>query len=166
MRWAVAEGYVDPKRVCAYGASFGVYSAMMTAAKAPDLIKCVIGYAGLYDLPMMYSKGDIRTSKFGRNYLTREIGRDAPDLVANSPTALAAKIKAPVFLIHGEQDERTPIAQAKAMRAALEKAGNTPEWWSVAKEAHGFYNEDNNVERFKRVQAFLDRNIGSKSRPD
>ena len=33
LRWTIAQGYADGRRVCAYGASFGAYSAMMLAAR-------------------------------------------------------------------------------------------------------------------------------------
>ena len=159
VRWAIDRGHADPQRICAYGASFGAYSAMMVAAKAPDLVSCAIGLAGVYDLKMMYSKGDVRTTNYGRNYLSRVIGRDDAALSANSPTALASRITVPVLLVHGEIDERTPLAQAKAMRAALEKAGNPPEWLAVPREGHGFYNEENNIAFYRRLEAFLARHI-------
>jgi len=162
VRWTIAQGYADPQRICAFGASFGAYSAMMVAARDSSLFQCVAGLAGLYDLPMMYAKGDIRTSRSGQNYLARAVGTDPADLKSNSPTTLAAQIKVPVFLAHGEADERTPFAQAKAMKAALEAAGNAPEWMAVAKEGHGFYDDDNNIAFFQRLEAFLDRHIGSR----
>src|SRR5690606_2672910 len=34
-----------------YGTGYGAYSAMMAAAREPDLFQCVIGVAGVYDLP-------------------------------------------------------------------------------------------------------------------
>jgi dipeptidyl aminopeptidase/acylaminoacyl peptidase len=161
VRWAIEQGYTDASRICAYGASFGAYSAMMVSVRAPDLFRCAVGYAGLYDLPMMYAKGDVQESRYGRNYLNRVIGRDKADLAANSPTTLAEKIKVPVLLIHGEADERTPFAQAKAMRAALQKAGNAPEWMAVPKEGHGFYNEANQIAMLRKLEAFLDQHLGT-----
>src|SRR3546814_765037 len=74
---------------------------------------------------------------------------------------LAARIKAPVFLAHGEIDERTPYKQAVEMKKALEAAGRTPEWMSVPGEAHGFYKDENNAAFYKRLEAFLARNIGA-----
>jgi dipeptidyl aminopeptidase/acylaminoacyl peptidase len=160
VRWAVDRGYADPQRICAYGASFGAYSAMMAAARAPELIRCAAGLAGLYDLGMMYSKGDIRSTTYGRNYLSRVVGRDEAALAAQSPTALASRIRAPVLLVHGEIDERTPLAQARAMKDALDKAGNPPEWMVVPKEGHGFYNDSNNIAFYRRLESFLARHIG------
>lgn len=159
VRWAVQQHLADPQRVCAYGASFGAYSALMVAAREPGMFRCAAGMAGIYDLRMMYSKGDIRQSEFGRNYLQRAIGNDPAELAANSPVTLAAKIRVPVLLVHGEKDERAPLAQATAMRAALVQAGNAPDWMSVPKEGHGFYKEENNVAFYRRLEAFLARNL-------
>ncbi|HZY33538.1 MAG TPA: S9 family peptidase [Rhodanobacter sp.] len=160
VKWAIAENYADPKRVCVYGGSFGGYSAMMTTIRAPGMFKCAVGYAGIYDLKMMYKKGDIRENKSGRSYLNTVIGKNDADLDANSPTRLANKIDVPVLLIHGEDDKRAPFAQAKAMRAALDAAHKPYEWLSKPGEGHGFYDEKNNIEFYTRLQAFLEKNIG------
>ena len=157
---AVALGLADSKRVCSYGASFGAYSAMMLAARQPTRFRCAVGLAGVYDLKMMYSKGDIADYAYGRSYLRRAIGNSDAELAANSPAALAASIQAPVFLAHGERDERTPIAQANAMRAALTAAGRPPQWMAVAGEGHGFYNDDNQAAFYRALEGFLGKNIG------
>lgn len=130
VKWAIGQHYADAKRICVYGGSFGGYSAMMTTIRAPGLFKCAIGYAGIYDLAMMYKKGDIRESKSGRSYLHMVIGKNDADLDTNSPDKLADKIDVPVLLIHGENDQRAPFAQAKAMRAALDAAHKPYEWMS------------------------------------
>ncbi|MFT4196324.1 MAG: prolyl oligopeptidase family serine peptidase [Pseudoxanthomonas sp.] len=164
VRWAGAQGLADPGRVCVYGASFGGYSAMMAPARAPGMFKCAIGLAGVYDLPMMYAKGDIRSTESGRRYLARVIGRDDAELKANSPVAHAADIHVPVFLAHGKDDERAPFAQAKAMRAALTAAGNPPQWMEVADEGHGFYGEQNQVAFYQALEKFLADNLGPPDR--
>lgn len=160
MRWAVTKGYADPKRICVYGASFGGYAAMTLAAKAPDLVKCAAGMAGLYDLRAMAEKSDTSRSFLGRAYLDRVLGHDDHELLASSPLALASGIKVPVFLAHGKEDERTPFAQALSMKKALEKAGNSPQFMAVDGEGHGFYVQKNQIEFFNRLEAFLAANIG------
>lgn len=160
MRWAVAQGFADPKRICVYGASFGGYSALMMAARAPELVKCAVGLSGLYDLRSMAHKSDTSRSFLGRAYITRVVGRDDDELLANSPLALAGSIKAPVFLAHGQKDERTPIGQAEAMKKALENAGRPPVWMSVPKEGHGFYLEKNAVAFYEQLESFLATHIG------
>lgn len=165
VKWAEQQRYADPGRVCVYGGSFGGYSALMSAIRAPKLFKCAIGYAGIYDLSMMYKKGDIRTHAFGRNYLTNVIGKDDSALAANSPDRLAAQLDVPVLLIHGEADQRAPFAQAKAMRAALDAAHKPYEWMAKPGEGHGFYTEADNVDRLNLMQDFLAKYIGKGATP-
>ncbi|WP_430388188.1 alpha/beta hydrolase family protein [Dyella sp. 20L07] len=160
VKWAINEHYADPQRICVYGASFGGYSAMMTSIRAPGLFKCAVGYAGVYDLAMMYKKGDTHEEKSGRSYLRTVIGKDDADLAANSPDKLADKITVPVLLVHGEDDQRAPFAQAKAMRTALDAAHKPYEWLSKPGEGHGFYSEKNVVEFYNTLAGFLDRHIG------
>src|SRR3546814_5461106 len=71
-----------------------------------------------------------------------------------------------LFLAHGEIDERTPYKQAVEMKKALEAAGRMPEWMSVPGEAHGFYKDENNAAFYKRLEAFLARNIGAGERSE
>ncbi|EQD57436.1 Peptidase S9, prolyl oligopeptidase active site region domain protein, partial [mine drainage metagenome] len=47
VKWAIAKGYVDPNRICVFGASFGGYSSLMQPIVAPKLYKCAIDYAGV-----------------------------------------------------------------------------------------------------------------------
>ena len=160
VKWAIDQHYADPKRVAVFGASFGGYSALMEPIRAPGLFRCAIGYSGIYDLPMMRTKGDIQSSQFGRSYLDHAVGSDEATLEANSPDRLVDKIHVPVFLIHGEKDQRAPFAQAQAMRAALEKAHKPVQWMAKPGEYHGFYDVDNNVQMYQAVLQFLGKYIG------
>jgi dienelactone hydrolase len=160
VRWMVAQGAVDEKRICSFGASFGAYAAMMTAIRAPELVKCAVGYAGVYDLPMIYDLPDAKLGGKAYRYYQRALGQDMAELSAYSPTRLAAKLAAPVLLVHGSADEVTPPAQAQAMREALTKAGRPPEWFYVSGEGHGFYAEKNRQAFYEKLEAFLAKHIG------
>jgi dipeptidyl aminopeptidase/acylaminoacyl peptidase len=159
-RWAVEQGYADPARVCIYGASYGGYAALMGAAREPDLYKCAAGYVGVYELSDMYAKGDIQQSRSGEAFLRQWLGpKDA--LAAVSPTRLAGRIKAPVFLAAGGEDDRAPIQHSRRMEQAL-KAANVPvETLYYPKEGHGFYVEANKREFQSRLLGFLERHIGN-----
>jgi dipeptidyl aminopeptidase/acylaminoacyl peptidase len=87
-------------KICIFGASYGGYAALMASVQAPDLYKCTIGYAGIYDLNMMYTDGDIPQQWSGTGYLERVIGRDEKELNKFSPIHL----KADIMLIQGTQD--------------------------------------------------------------
>ena len=163
-RWAIAHGVADPARICIYGASYGGYAALMGTAKEPGLYRCAAGYVGVYDLPLMFNKGDIRELGSGRTYLREWLG-DPSELGKVSPVNLAAKIKAPVFLAAGGQDERAPIAHSERMEKALRAAGVPVETLFVRTEGHGFYTDRNRKAFYTQLLAFLDRNLGQ-AHPD
>ncbi len=160
-RWAIAKGLADPKRICIFGASFGAYSALMGVVREPDLYRCAIGYAGVYDLPLMYNSGDVPRMQNGRAYLEAALGNDPAQLVARSPVAQAGRVHADVLLIHGRLDRRAPIEHARRMRSALQDAGRQVAWIEEDQEGHGFLNQARRRAMYEQVLAFLARNIGA-----
>lgn len=159
-QWALKNQPIDAKRVCIFGVSFGAYSALMAPTLAPELFQCAIGYAGLYDLNLWLDDSDVQKMNFGETYLKDAIGNNKDLLNKFSPTQQASKLKIPVFLAHGEEDERTPDSQFHAMKRALKNVNNPAETFLVAGEGHGFYQEKNRQEFYERLLAFLDKHIG------
>jgi dipeptidyl aminopeptidase/acylaminoacyl peptidase len=157
--WAVAQGVADAARICIYGGSYGGYAALMGAAREPSLYHCAAGYAGVYDLPLMFEKGDTRMLDSGKAFLHDWLG-DPGRLGKVSPVNLAAAIKVPVFLAAGGQDERAPIEHSKRMEKALRAAGVPVETLYIPTEGHGFYTDEHLTAFYTQLLAFLDRNIG------
>jgi len=160
-RWAIDEGVADPKRICIFGASYGGYASLMGAAREPDLYACAVGYIGVYDLEMMQRRGDIPQRASGRNYLKERVGTEGLEEI--SPVNLADRIKAPVFLAAGGEDQRTPIEQTEAMERALTRAGKSVETLYVREAGHGFGSVKNKLKFNQQLLAFLDRHIGAGS---
>ncbi|HDS1039970.1 TPA: S9 family peptidase [Stenotrophomonas maltophilia] len=158
-RWAIREGIADAQRICIYGASYGAYSAMMGAVREPGLYKCAAGYVGVYDLPLMFKRGDIQDRTSGLNYLRDWLG-DPAGLSAVSPVNLAASIKVPVLLAAGREDQRAPVQHTERMEAALKQAGVPVEAAYYAREGHGLYGEANQRDYYTRLLAFLSRSLG------
>lgn len=159
-RWAIAQGIADPQRVCIYGASYGGYAAIEGAVKEPGLYKCAIGYVGIYDLPLMYRRGDIHESTRGRNYLVRQMGEDMAELAKRSPINQLDALQARVMLVVGGQDERVPPIQGIHLHEALLKRNVAHVWLEKPGEMHGFYDEGNVAELYSRMIEFVDSSIG------
>jgi len=159
VRWAIADGAIDPNRICIFGSSYGAYAALTGAYREPDLFRCAIGMSGVYDLPMMFEKGDIPRTDYGVRYLEEAVGTDQEELKRRSPAYNAERIKASVLLIHGAQDQRAPIQHAVRMKAALEKAGNPPEWLTESGEAHGFQDEKHRALAYEKILDFLAKHL-------
>jgi len=161
VRWAIDSGITEEGRVCIYGASYGGYSALMSAVKEPDLYACTAGYVGVYDLELMTKKGDIQRRDEGLDYVKEAICDTPASCKAGSPITYLDRLKADVMIIHGKDDQRVPFAHAEVLRDELDKRDIDYEWLVKAKEGHGFVNVDNREELYKKLLAFFDRNIGS-----
>lgn len=161
-RWAIQQGIADPKRICLYGASYGGYASLMGVAKEPDLYRCAAGYVGVYDLPTMHADGDIRDRASGRTYLNEWIG-PKEDIASVSPTRLASRIKVPVFLAAGGEDERAPIQHTEMMEKALRNAGVPVEAVYYPTEGHGFYKLENEREFYFKLLSFFQKHLGGRA---
>lgn len=157
-RWAITQQVADPTRICIYGASYGGYAALMGAAKEPDLYACAVGYVGVYDLEKMH-KDDAAHSRSWKSWTNDWIG-DRNTLGEVSPVNLAARIKAPVFLAAGGQDERAPVEHTRKMEKALKEAGVPVESLYFKSEGHGFFTEPHRREYYTRLLAFLSTHLG------
>jgi len=158
-RWAIDNKMAVPDRICIFGASYGGYAALMGAVREPQLYRCAVGYAGVYDLELMLSSGDVPRSRVGRAYLDMALGKDVAELRSRSPAFNAAKIQVPVLLIHGKEDWRADFKQAKNMKAALEANHKQFEWMVLSREGHGVYDEETRREVYERILKFLDQNL-------
>lgn len=158
-KWVISQGGIDQNKVCIMGGSFGGYSAVQSATLAPDLFKCVIGNAGVYDIEMMFEEGDIPRILFGKSYLESQLGTDKELMRKYSPVHNVAKLKAPVLIAHGEKDVRVPIEHAEALRDAMDKHGKKYEWFVKETETHGFFDEQNRTEYYEKVVQFLEKHL-------
>lgn len=161
VRWVVGQGIADEERICTYGASYGGYAALQTVVREPDMYKCTIGYVGVYSLPLMFKDGDIPDHESGRNFLNRVMPATLAEQQAQSPAYNADRINIPVMLVQGEKDQRVPMSQYRALRDALADSGKPAEITIVEeKEGHGFYDFNNQVDLYTRMEAFLDKYLG------
>lgn len=162
LKWAEDQRYVDKNRVCIYGASYGGYTAYFQPVYAPQgTWKCSVAIAGVSDIRVQAHRSDTRRSRGGRNFLREAWGMDDPKYIeANSAIDHVDKFNVPVLIVHGEDDPRVPIQNAREMRDALQKAGKPVEYMTRPKEGHGFYKEQNNLDRYQITEAFLLKYLG------
>jgi dipeptidyl aminopeptidase/acylaminoacyl peptidase len=159
VQWLIQQKKADESKVCIMGTSFGAYSAVQSAAIYPDTYKCAVANAGIYDLELLFEEGDIQEREMGISYLQEVLGTDEELLQSMSPVHYVEKIKAPILLAHGEEDKRAPFEHAEKLSAALDKANKPYEWFAIDKEAHGFFNPENQKAYMRKVVKFLDQHI-------
>lgn len=163
--WAIEQGIADPDRVCLYGASYGGYASLMGVVREPDLYKCTIGYVGVYDLNVMMETGDVSLRHAGVKYLEKALGGTYEKRKAQSPAPNAHKIKAPVFLMHGDLDYRAHFKNYEVMRDALKAQNHRFETLRIPKAGHGARNAKSRLEIHCRMKDFFERHIGDNPDP-
>ena len=163
-QFLIDQKIADPSRICIYGASYGGYAALMGAVREPDLYKCAIGSAGVYDLPLMFVEGNIPNYlKNGLAYLKEAVGDNIDDLKSRSPVYNVDKIKANILLIHGGKDDQVPIEQALRLKEAFDSIDKSYGWLELEYEGHGYNNNENRKKVYQKILNFLDENIGKQS---
>jgi dipeptidyl aminopeptidase/acylaminoacyl peptidase len=115
--------WVDGDRVVVFGGSYGGYSAYWQAVQYPDLYDATVAWIGLTDLEDMFEN---TMPHFRTELMEKYLGTpDAnPDLYEQrSPVTHVENVDAPIFVVHGVNDRRVPVSQARIFREALEEAG-------------------------------------------
>ena len=161
-RWAIAQGLADPKRIAIIGADYGGFAALFALGHNPGLYRCGISFAGVTDWLKIFETRADPEFQITRQYWIDQIGDPTTDesfLRSISPVNFADKITAPVLIIQGKEDHIVPPNQARAMLAALEKAGRNPQALFLADEGHGIRSSAARIEEFKRIEAFLAKNL-------
>jgi dipeptidyl aminopeptidase/acylaminoacyl peptidase len=166
VKWAVAQGLADPKRVCIAGASYGGYAVLMGLIRDPQLYRCGVDWVGVTDLDLLFTSPWSDASELWKKYgATKIIGdpvADAAQFKATSPSRNADKIHAPLLLAYGAKDKRVPIEHGERLHDALAKRPDaTVEWVVYKDEGHGWHFADDNIDFWNRVIRFLDANIGT-----
>ncbi|CAN7588054.1 prolyl oligopeptidase family serine peptidase [Pseudoduganella sp. LjRoot289] len=166
-RWAIAQGYADPQRVCIAGASYGGYATLMGLVNDPGLYKCGVNWVGVTDIELMYKgqwtfQSDLpeEWKRYGLPALVGDLEKDAEQLKATSPLAQAARITQPLLLAYGGADRRVPMYHGTKFRDAVKATNKGVEWVEYEHEGHGWYLPETRIDFWTRVERFLNRHIG------
>jgi len=163
-RWAIAQGYADPKRICIAGASYGGYATLMGLAKNPELFKCGFEWIGVTDLNLLFelswlSDMSEESQKYSMPVLVGDPVKDAKQLKETSPINIADQIKQPLLMAYGGSDRRVPIKHGESFRDAVTKTNKQVEWIQYVDEGHGWHLVKNRVDFWSRVEKFLEKNL-------
>lgn len=156
-RWAVAQGFVDPERICIVGWSFGGYAALMAGVRTAELYRCVGSIAGVADLKALRRQ----EWRFygGGAAADATIGADLDDLTADSPLKSARKMRAPVLLVHGSSDIPVDADQSRRMAGALNE--RLEELVIIEDADHGLSRSAWRKALYEKLDGFLKKHLSA-----
>jgi dipeptidyl aminopeptidase/acylaminoacyl peptidase len=160
VKWAIEQGYADPKRIAIFGASYGGFAALTGLERTPELYRCGISYVGVTDATRLLDPE--WTPNVTKAFIAGTVGdpkRDRAFLREVSPINHVGQIQVQVFLANGYYDPKVPIDTAKEMAKALKKRGKLYDFMVKEDEGHGFFKDSNKIDFWKKVEEFLKANM-------
>ncbi|KAF8067166.1 hypothetical protein HT031_002213 [Scenedesmus sp. PABB004] len=149
----VRRGVTDPARVSIGGHSYGAFMAANLLAHCPDLFAAGIARSGAYNRTL---------TPFGFQSEERTLWQ-APETYAKmSPFMMADKIKKPLLLIHGEEDNNTgtfPL-QSERFFAALKGHGAPARLVLLPHEGHGYRARESVLHMLYEQDQWLEAHAG------
>jgi dipeptidyl aminopeptidase/acylaminoacyl peptidase len=168
--------WLDDDRVAVFGGSYGGYSAYWQTVQYPALYDLGVAWIGLTDLREMYetTMPHFRTELMEKNLGTPD---ENPALYRErSPIEHAGNLDCPLLMIHGVNDRRVPVSQARLYRDRLRELGyevserdpDGPgdssadvEYVELGEEGHASSDIDRKVRLFRVLDDFLERRTGT-----
>ncbi len=147
-------------RVGIYGGSYGGSMSLAAATRTPDKFDAAVAMRGAYSKTRTLAE----TDRLGKIFTITGHGgtpEERPDSYRSSETLdRLGQLKAPVLLLHGEQDRRVPFLHYEFAVAELERLGKEFDHHSYPTEGHGFRDPANRVDMYRRLEQFFERHLG------
>jgi dipeptidyl aminopeptidase/acylaminoacyl peptidase len=157
-RFLAEQGEADGERLAIRGGSAGGY-ATLCALVFHDDFAAGASYYGVADTETLARD----THKFESRYLDRLIGPypQRADLYRKrSPIHFVERLRSPVILFQGLEDEIVPPSQAETMVAALKRNGIPHAYLAFEGEQHGFRRSETEIRCLEAELYFYGRILG------
>lgn len=144
--YLASQSLINPKQVGVVGGSAGGYNVLQSLVHYPSVFAGGVCFCGVSDVAAL----DVETHKMESRYMEVLMGFDEnttqeeKDRVykERSPLYRAEEIKAPLLLVHGDEDRVVPISQSYEVKKRMEGAGGTVEMIVLKGEGHMFKRGD------------------------
>jgi dipeptidyl aminopeptidase/acylaminoacyl peptidase len=145
--WAAAlrkYRFLDGDRACALGASYGGYMAYWIAGNWNDPWKCIVAHDGVFDSRMMsYATEELWFDEWehhGKTYY-----EDPESYEKWNPVNHVKDWRAPILVVHSDQDFRIPVDQGIAAFTAAQRRGIPSKFLHFPDENHWILKPQNSV---------------------
>lgn len=160
--YLVSLRYVDPQRLAIVGVSYGGFMTYLATVKHPGLWKAAVAKMGITDLRRLYDSSMEHFKYFLRSQMG-DPDENAALWADRSPANFAASLRAKLLILHGVNDPRCPVDQARYFRdrllAAGKRQGEDFGYVELGAEGHGSTDVDQRLREFRLESEFLDRTL-------
>lgn len=143
--WIARQPELNAGRVAVMGGSYGGYMTLASMVRYNNRLRGGIDIVGISNFVTFLT----HTQDYRRDLRRAEYGDESDDkmrafLEAISPTANAARITRPMFIVQGANDPRVPASEAEQMVETIRGNNGGEVWYLLARdEGHGFRKKAN-----------------------
>jgi dipeptidyl aminopeptidase/acylaminoacyl peptidase len=148
--------YIDSRRVGAIGASYGGFLTQVLASKT-ELFAALVSHAGISALSSYWGAGDWGYSYSGVASADSFPWNRKDIYVGHSPLFMAERIKKPLLLLHGEDDNNVPPGESYQMFAALKLLKKEVALVTFPGQQHFILTPAQRVRWLQTIMAWFDR---------
>lgn len=155
--WLIEQGYSKKGMIGVKGGSYGGYMTMAAITEYPDLFSAACNSVGIVNFVSFLEN----TADYRRALRESEYGplTDKPFLKSISPIHKAHLIKTPLMVVHGENDPRVPVGEARQIIKAIEDRGGIVEPVIFADEGHGIGKLANRLIFYRKMVEFFTEHL-------
>jgi dipeptidyl aminopeptidase/acylaminoacyl peptidase len=166
VKYLIAQGIADPKRVGILGGSYGGYATLAGVAFTPDLYAAAVDIVGPSNLITLMESIPPYWEAARKTFAVRMGDVSTPEgkaeLAERSPLNSVDKIKTPLLVAQGANDPRVNRREAEQIVIALRDRGFPVEYILAPDEGHGFARPINNLALFMESEKFLAAHLGGR----
>jgi dipeptidyl aminopeptidase/acylaminoacyl peptidase len=155
--WAAAQkkySFLDGDRACALGASYGGYMMYWMAGVWNDPWKCIVAHDGVFDSRMMsYSTEELWFDEW--EHAGKTAFEDPAAYEKYNPVNHVKDWRAPLLVVHSDQDFRIPLEQGLAAFTVAQRRGIPSKFLRFPDENHWILKPHNSVLWHDTVNAWL-----------
>lgn len=135
-------GIADADRLGVHGTSYGGYATNLLITQT-NRFKAAINISGKVNMVSFYTDSprlgvrNIHAPEKSQDRVGATLWQQPQKYVQHSAVMFADRIKTPLMLITGEQDQNVPARQAMEMYYALRRLGREVEWVNYINGGHG-----------------------------
>ncbi len=157
VEFLIAGGYTKPGLIAIRGGSYGGYVVMGMITEYPDLFSAAIDEVGIVNFKSFLEN----TAAYRRALREAEYGplSDPEFLASISPILKANLIKTPLLVVHGENDPRVPVGEARQIIEAIKTNGGVVDSLIFPDEGHGPSKRVNIIAEYRKQVEFLDKHL-------
>jgi len=152
----IAQGVADPARLGIGGWSQGGFMAAWAVGQTERFSAGVMG-AGVSDWGMMVATSDLPHWEGLLSGFSGFSGCGPHRHTALSPISFVDHVRTPMLILHGEQDERVPVSQARFFARGLREYGIDYELVVYPRQPHSIGERSHQLDALYRIRAWFDR---------